>query len=86
MLSRTFKQWLPHEDDILVKCAAEGISEARISVKVGRAISSVRVRAKELGVCLPSKSQIRIKNGLKPHGEWARSHLTRCRLSQTEST
>ena len=67
---RHTKPWLSDDDEALRNCAAQGISVARIAVRLKRAEKGVRKRAATLKLLLPTKRESRVANGLPPNGAW----------------
>jgi hypothetical protein len=63
------RAWTPEDDDLLKRYIGEGVSPCRLAIRLKRSERSVRVRAAALNLKLPTKSEIRVKNGLAVRGQ-----------------
>lgn len=62
--------WHTEEVEMLRKLANQGVSIARISIRLKRAKYAIRFKAAELGLSIVTRSELRKSFGLKPRGEW----------------
>ena len=58
--------WTPQEDELLAEGCENGISLARISVRLKRSIGSVRLRARRLGLQFTSVPRLPVKERRLP--------------------
>lgn len=56
--------WTPQELSALHSMAEEGCSETRAAARLKRSIVAVKKRARELGLNLKDKNDVRLGNGL----------------------
>jgi hypothetical protein len=66
----TNKAWRPEDEEMLRNLAGQGVSLARISIRLKRNQNAVRFKATQLGLAVVTRSQLRQSFGLKPRGEW----------------
>lgn len=61
--------WTPEQDDLLKQLSAKGATALRAAAAMKRPITSVRIRARKLGLSLPGVREVRRKLRIATSGE-----------------